>query len=207
MNDRTTLWLGALLIIAVLAHSVWRYHTARAIAEDWLRRHRYRARALRMSWFALPRFAPKFFRDEGRAYQFRAEVDDLRLGGTGILWLRVWTDWYGLMQREPEVNWERMPVDLDERSRTMEDKLLELQLSLLGRVADGETTFRMRTGATDMSTDAVNVVEHVMALARRGLVTCDAPLLSGRGEAQVAAVTNVAVTDDGRRLLGAQRRP
>lgn len=201
MSDRYVSWLPLLLVVAVLLHAVWRYRTARGIAEEWLTSHRYRPRSLRMGWFGIGRFAPKLFRDEGRAFQFRAEVDDMRLGGTGVVWLRVWTDWLGLASREPEVRWERMPIEVDERSDTMENKLAEAQLALLTRVAAGETTFRSRSHAVDEEADFDEVVEHVMALVRRGLVTCDAPLLNVRGNAQYAAVTNVAITDLGRRLL------
>lgn len=206
MPDRIVPWFPVVLIVAVLLHAVWRYHTARGIAEEWLTAHRYRPRSLRLGWFGFWRFAPKFFRDEGRAYQFRAEVDDMRLGGTGIVWLRVWTDWLGLANREPEVRWERMPIDVDDGSQPMEHKLAEAQLVLLERVANGETTFRGQSHAVDDGADFDEVVEHVMALVRRGLVTCDAPLLNVHRNAQYAAVTNVALTDLGRRLL-AERPP
>jgi hypothetical protein len=206
MHDRIIPWFPVVLIVAVLLHAVWRYHTARGIAEEWLTAHRYRTRSLRMGWFGFGRFAPKFFRDEGRAYQFRAEVDDMRLGGTGVVWLRVWTDRLGLANREPEVRWERMPIEVAERSETMETTLAEAQLALLTRVVAGEPTLRGRSHSVDEEADFDEVVEHVMALVRRGLVTCDAPLLNVHGNAQYAAVTNVALTDLGRRLL-AERPP
>lgn len=201
MNERLLPWIPALLVVAVALHAIWRYRTARGIAEEWLLTHHYRPRAMRLGWFGFMRFAPKLLRDEGRAFQFRAEVDDMRLGGTGVVWLRVWTDWLGLASREPDIRWERMPTAVDDDSRALDHRLAESQLELLRRVADGETTFRSRAHEIREGADFDEIVEHVMAMVRRGLVTCDAPLLDIRGDSQYAAVTNVALTDLGRRLL------
>jgi len=203
--DRNLTWYFALLVAAILAHSWWRFRTARAVAAAWLAQHRYRPRSLRSGWRFLPRFAPKLFRDEDRAFEFRAEVDDLRLGGTGVVWLRVWTDWLGLMEREPEVSWERMPVEIDDGSRAAEDKWAESQHALLARVARGESTFRT-TRAAGGAEEFDEVVEHVMALQRRGLVTCDAPTLNHRGDAQFDAVANVSLTDAGQRVVDERAR-
>lgn len=110
MQDASALWLTATVIAVVIGTTTWRYYTARSIAERWLMQHRYRVRSLRIGWFSFTRFAPKLFRNEKKAFEFRAEVEDLSLGGTGVLWLRVWTDWIGLSEREPEVTWDRMPT-------------------------------------------------------------------------------------------------
>lgn len=203
--DRNLSWYFGLLVIALLAHAWWRFRTARAVAAAWLAQHRYRPRTLRSGWRFLPRFAPKLFRNENRAFEFRAEVDDLRLGGTGVVWLRVWTDWLGLIEREPEVSWERMPVEIDDASRTAEDRWAESQYALLERVARGESNFRGTRAATG-SEDFDEVVEHVMSLQRRGLVTCDAPTLGRRGNTQFDAVANVALTDAGRRIVDERAR-
>lgn len=204
-DPKVILYFGAILL-AVIAHSIWRYHTARGVAEEWLAQHRYRVRKLGMGWSILPRFAPKLFRNEDRAWQFRAEVDDLRLGGTGVVWLRVWTDWMGLVDREVEVNWELMPRPVDADSETLDDRLMDAQVELLARVDRGESTFRSRSRSIDDGGAFDEVVEHVMALERRGLVTCDPPLLGHRGNMQYEAVTNVRLTTLGRRLL-AERPP
>ncbi len=201
MPNRLLIWFPALLVVVVLAHTTWRYFAARAIAEEWLSRHRYRPRSLRLAWFSFMRFAPRLFRNEARAFQFRGEVDDMRLGGTGILWLRVWTDWLGLADREPDLSWERMPVAADDGSRTMEDRMAATQLALLQQVAGGVTTFRTRARTTEAGADFDEVVEHVMALARRGLVSCDTPMLNVRGDSQYESVSNVSLTERGRRLL------
>jgi hypothetical protein len=206
MPDRTITWYFALFVVALLGHGWWRFRTARSFAESWLAQHRYRTRSFRSGWLSLPRFAPKLFRDENRAFQFRAEVDDLRLGGTGVVWLRVWTDWMGLVEREPEVSWERMPVALDDGSRTAEDKWADTQHALLERVARGETTFRTSARAAADAEAFDEVVEHVMALQRRGLVTCDAPMINRRGGSQFDAVSNVALTEAGRRIVDERAR-
>ena len=57
-----------------------------------------------------PRFRLTPFRNNDWAVDFRAEVDDTRLGGTGKLQLRVWTDWLGMIDRKPEISWEQMPT-------------------------------------------------------------------------------------------------
>ena len=194
------------MAIAALAFSWWRYRTARGIAEDWLLKNRYRVRTLRMGWHLLPRFAGRFGRSYEHSYEFRAEVDDRRLGGTGVLWLRVWTDWMGMMQKEPEQSWERMPVVTDASSRTAEDKWAEAQLALLERISRGESTFRSPV-RNDAESDAFDeVVEHVMALQRRGLVSADAPVSNYRGTSQFDLVSNVAITNAGRQMLESHER-
>ena len=86
-------WIvGAGLFALSLAHWWWRRTKAREIAEQWLAQHRYRVRSLRVSyWNSQPRFRMTPFRNNDWAVDFRAEVDDLRLGGTGKVRLRVWT--------------------------------------------------------------------------------------------------------------------
>lgn len=201
------MWLPALLVAVVIGVTTWRYYTARSIAERWLMQHRYRARSLRIGWFSFTRFAPKLFRNEKKAFEFRAEVEDLSLGGTGVLWLRVWTDWIGLSEREPEVTWDRMPTRVERSGGTFEERLEEQLLDLLARVAAGESIFRAPTGDADAGADFDELVEHVLALSRRGLVTCDTPLASMRGIGQYAAITNVALTERGERHLEKFRTP
>lgn len=207
MQDANALWLPALLVAFVIGTTTWRYYTARGIAERWLMQHRYRAKSLRIGWFSFTRFAPKLFRNEKKAFEFRAEVEDLSLGGTGVLWLRVWTDWIGLSEREPEVTWDRMPQRLAQGAGTFEDRLEEQLLELLARVAGGESTFRAPSGGVDDGGAFDELVEHVLALSRRGLVTCDTPLASMRGTGQYAAITNVAITERGARHLATFRTP
>ncbi len=44
-------------------------------------------------------------------------------------------------------------------------------------------------------------VEHILALNRRGLVTCATPIAELRSDAQYAAITDVELTADGRRMI------
>src|SRR5215218_7367680 len=102
--------LSAALMVLSVGHYFWRRVRAREIAERWLAQQRYRVRSLRVSyWSAHPRFRMTPFRNNDWAIDFRAEVDDMRLGGTGEMRLRVWTDWLGMLDREPEVSWVKMP--------------------------------------------------------------------------------------------------
>lgn len=83
------------------------------------------------------------FRNNDWAVDFIAEVDDLRLGGFGKVKLRVWTDWLGMIDREPESSWDRMPTEDDGGARAPEAQNgLDSQLALLRRAAAGQSTFR-----------------------------------------------------------------
>ena len=44
-------------------------------------------------------------------------------------------------------------------------------------------------------------VEHLLALNRRGLLTCATPIAELKADAQYATVTDVTLTDAGRRAL------
>ena len=113
MMNAQTIWMAVAILVGVqIAHYTWRRRTAREIAERWLADHNYRVQTLRpVYWSARPTFRATPFRDNDWAVDFRAEVDDLRLGGTGEMRLRVWTDWLGMIDREPEISWVRMPTD------------------------------------------------------------------------------------------------
>jgi hypothetical protein len=191
-------------VIAAIAIglAVWRRQRAREIAEQWLARNRYRVRSLRVSYWGSPGlFKLTPFRNTDWAVDFRAEVDDTRLGGTGKIRLRVWTDWVGMMEREPEISWDRMPTDEPGAPPSTDMSWAESQLAVLRRVVDGETTFRPdgRDPAVRRAFD--DTVEHVMALQRRGLLTCATPIAELKADAQYAAVTNLELTDAGRAAL------
>jgi hypothetical protein len=180
----------------------WRRAKAREIAEQWLHQHRYRVRSLRVSyWNFQPRFRLTPFRNNDWAVDFRAEVDDTRLGGTGKVRLRVWTDWLGMIDREPEISWEQMPTEDNGGSRAPESQWLDSQIALLRRAADGETTFRPEGRDPEARTAFDATVEHLLAMQRRGLLTCATPIAELRDGAQYAAVTDVVLTNDGRRAL------
>src|SRR5687768_16601447 len=163
-----TSWVAVAAVFALsVGHWLWRRAKAREIAEQWLARHRYRVRSLRASyWNAQPRFRMTPFRNNDWAVDFRAEVDDMRLGGTSTVRLRVWTDWLGMIDREPEISWDRMPTEDDGGARAPESQWLDAQIALLRRVADGETTFRPEGHDADARTRFDQTVEHLLAMQR-----------------------------------------
>ena len=198
--SRPYVFTTALMVLGV-AHNVWRHFQARGIAQSWLAQHRYRVRLLKRAWWSGPmRFRMTPFRNNDWAVDFRAEVDDLRLGGTGVVRLRVWTDWLGMIDREPEITWDRMPTD-ESGPKDSETQWHESQIALLRRIANGESVFRPegRDDASRAEFDAT--VEHVLALGRRGLLRCATPIAEIRANAQYAAVTDVVLTEEGRRAL------
>jgi len=202
MTEKTIVLAGVALFAANVGHWLWRRSIARDIAERWLGQHHYRVRRLRsVYWRLRPRFRATPFRNNDWAFDFGAEVDDLRLGGTGDLRLRVWTDWLGMVDREPEISWDRMPTEADGGARAPEAQWADAQIALLRRAAAGESTLRPfgRDAAARAEFDAV--VEHALALQRRGLLKCSTPIAELKADALYAALTDVELTDEGRRAL------
>ena len=198
-----SMWLGAAILVGLfVALELWRRRRAREIAEQWLTQHNYRVRRLRPVYVSLrPAFRATPFRNNDWAVDFRAEVDDMRLGGTGEVRLRVWTDLLGLMDREPEVSWDRMPTLADGGAPTPEMEWENAQIALLRRVAAGDTTLRPsgRDPAARAEFDAT--VEHILALQRRGLLQCTTPIAELHSDAQYAEIGDVVLTPEGRRAL------
>jgi hypothetical protein len=198
--DRIWVYGGALVALQI-AWAIWRRRSAREIAERWLAHHNYRVKRLRpVYWSTRPVFRLTPFRNNDWAVDFRAEVDDMRLGGTGEVRLRVWTDWLGMIDREPEISWVRMPT-LEAGPPAPEVQWENAQIAVLRRVASGESTFRPegRDSAAREAFDAL--VEHVLALQRRGLLHCATPIAELRADAQYAAVADVVLTNEGRQAL------
>ena len=202
MIDLSTPYVLPGAIAAVgLGLSWWQHVRARGIAERWLTQHRYRIRSLKRAWWTRHmRFRMTPFRNNDWAVDFRAEVDDMRLGGTGVVRLRVWTDLLGMIDKEPEITWDRMPAD-EHDAKSTETQWHDAQLALVRRVAMGESAFRPegREPADRATFDAT--VEHLLALQRRGLLTCATPLAELKADAQYAAITDVALTAVGRLAL------
>jgi hypothetical protein len=190
--------LGALVVFEVL-----RRRSAREIAARWLTQHNYRVRWLRPVYLsARPHFRATPFRDNRWAVDFRAEVDDMRLGGTGEVRLRMWTDLLGMMDREPEVSWDRMPTLADGGALTPEMEWENAQIAVLRRVASGErTTWRPEGQDAPARADFDAMVEHILALHHRGLLDCATPIAELRSDAQYAEVADVVLTPEGRRVL------
>jgi hypothetical protein len=205
-------WLLVVAAFALVGGLQWRFRrdAAQGAAERWLLRHRYRARRLRLSVGGGPHFPLRLSRDSDAAFVYRAEVEDREMGGTGVVWMRLWVDWTGsVIDDEPEVAWERFPrweTPAESPTRTYETA----QLALLRRIAEGESVFR-RTSALDASGETFSrVVEHLRALERRGLVTLRVPPLDPRRlDDGPDLVTDVALTPEGARVaerqLGAAR--
>ncbi|MDF1502578.1 hypothetical protein [Roseisolibacter sp. H3M3-2] len=205
---RDAAWLlvvGAFALVGVLQ---WRFRrdAAQGTVERWLLRHRYRVRRLRLSVGGGPHFPLRLSRDGDAAFVYRAEVEDGHMGGSGVVWLRVWIGWAGtVLDDEPEVVWERFPkweTPEESPARSWETA----QLALLRRVADGESTFRRSSSSLDASGEPfARVVEHLQALERRGLVTLRVPPLDPRRlDEGPEVVTDVALSPEGRRVMGRQ---
>lgn len=68
-------------------------------------------------------------------------MQDRELGGAGRLRLRIWTDWLGMLDREPEIDWIDMPARGSPTDPSLMERLADAQLDILRRVSSGETTF------------------------------------------------------------------
>jgi len=189
------------IIVAALAHYMWQRRAARDIVDRWLMENRFRARELRVPCLSVGNFPLTFFRSQKSAVVFRAVVEDRSFGGTGIVWFRVWPGLAGKMGEEIEVNWEKMPRPTEEDPPPLEEGWWTRQLELLRRIQRGETTFRLRGHDPEQGKEFDELVEYLLAMQRRGLITFGTPLANMRGESQYAAVTDVSITKAGEEML------
>src|SRR5512132_738709 len=195
-------YVFAAVILLALGHYAWRRQIALDRAERWLAEHKYQIRRLRTPWFGgLGRFPPSLWRSSKRAIVFRAIVEDKSFGGTGIVWLRIWTGFLGTLGDDVEVSWERMPKRETDDAAPIDERWAERQLDLLRRIRNGETTFRPDGRVAPAGAEFDELVEYLLALQRRGLITCGTPLANLRGDSQYAAVTNATLTKGGERML------
>lgn len=185
-----------------LGHYAWRRSVARGRAERWLASHQYQIRELRVPWFVSPaRFAMSLFRSSKSAIVFRAVVEDRSLGGTGVVWLRVWTGWLGTLGDDVEVSWESMPRRQPDDAPPLEAQWAERQLGLLRRIAAGETTFRLESREPASGASFDELVEYLLALQRRGLITFGTPIANLAGGSEYEAVEDATLTEAGERWL------
>jgi hypothetical protein len=206
MVDPGVFSVAALLALLGVGETFWRRLRTRDQVERWLRQHRYRVRELRIPWFGGGfRFGPRLFRSRQRAVVFRAVVDDQSMGGTGVVWLRAWTTWFGLIEEDVEVSWDKMPTPAPAEIGPPEMRWHDKQIALLKRVAAGESTFRADGRSPEDAVEFDELVEYILALNRRGLVTCSTPLANLRGAGQYAAITDVEATLAGLQLLEKER--
>ena len=197
------LYAFAAVILFGLGHYAWRRSVARDRAELWLMHHQYRVRELRVPWFVNPaRFPTHLFRSTRSAIVFRAVVDDRSFGGTGVVWLRVWTGVFGVVSDEDvEVSWERMPRPEPDDERPLDAEWSERQVELLHRIAAGESTFRVPNHDPASGAQFDELVEYLLALQRRGLITFGTPVANLAGGSQYDAVDNAVLTEAGDRWL------
>lgn len=192
------------VVLAMVQHSV-RGGRARSAARNWLHQHKYRTVSLKTPWFGPMFFKTSWNRDTDNAYDFEATVEDTELGGTGTIQVRVRTGWLGGITEDIEVVREDMSEGSDVRgSQPLWERLADAQLDILRRIADGETSFyaprKLEAGGGEFN----ELVEHVLALTNRGMVTSGAPRLDDRNLNQYVSIGNLSVTEDGRRWLESQ---
>jgi hypothetical protein len=176
--SQTVLLAGVVMLFGI-GHYWFRYNNAKSAAQGWLQQHRYRVLAFRFLWFPGLTFAPRLLRNSNNAFAFKAVVNDSELGGTGVVWLRVWTNWFSVVaDGDIDVVWKEMPDgEADGGAQPLGDRMADGQLALIHRIAAGETTFyspRQREGG-NAGLEYDEMVEHLLALSRRGMITCTQP--------------------------------
>lgn len=197
--------LAAAVVLLGIAHTVWRWSTAKNIAEQWLEQHHYRTKSLRTAWFGAMLFAPALLRSSRNAFVFLANVDDKELGGTGELGLRVWLTFFGAQNGDVETAWKRMPEGGDIRAEPLMERLADAQISVLRRVAAGETAFYApRHPDESQQREFDELVEHVLALSARGMLTHGAPVTDGRPGSGYESIGSLGLTQSGRAWLESQ---
>lgn len=105
------------------------------------------------------------------------------------------------MDREPELYWERMPTADNGGALTPEMEWENAQIAVLRRVAAGDTRWLPEGRDPDARADFDTMVEHILALQRRGLLHCATPLAELHSVAQYAEIADVVLTTEGRRMI------
>ncbi len=196
------LLVGVVVALSIVQY-VWRMSVARGGARNWLRQHHYRVRNFRLSWFGSATFAG-LYRNSDRAFSFIAEIDDTQLGGSGKVRLRVWTDWLGMIDRNVEVDWLSIPKGGGEAAPVM-DRLADAQLAILQRVAGGETAFYAPRSSENSPIDFDMFIEHVFALANRGMLQHGSPVENlSSARTRYASIGSLSLTAQGRKWLESQ---
>lgn len=202
LANQPIILLTAAVMLFGIGQYWWRYNQARGVAEDWLREHHYRVMKLSLPWFRGMTFPPSLLRNTDRAFVFEAIIDDEDLGGTGAVWLRVWTTWLGTTDSDVEVVWKRMPHGGGMGEfRPLAERLADEQLGLMRRVAGGETRFYAPRRWEKDGAKYDEMVEHLLALSRRGMITCTEPEAGVKGVTQYSDAADVALTAAGREFL------
>ena len=204
------LWaaIAAAAVLSAALRDQYLARQAREVVERWAAQHRYRLVHCRRAWLSLslvntaPRYDALGLERRRHAYAFDVAVEDRALGGTSRGRVTVRGDWLSGFDEDLEVAWDELNTP-DPAAAPAGPSWDAAQLALLGRVADGETTFRPDDPHSAEAGERFDLlVEHLQAMQRRGLVDFPAPLadISGRGR-QYAAVTTVTLTAAGRALV------
>jgi len=192
--------MGVLALFGVGHHS-WRRSAAEHAAQQWLRKRHYRVLELRTPWFRMARFAPSFFRNSEKAVDFEAIVEDTKLGGTARISMRVWTDWMAQIDGDIEVVVNN--ISSGEVAPPLFDRLAAAQVAVLRRIADGETAFYAPRRSQGGEAEFNELAEHVMALSRRGMITCGTPRMDAMA-LNYESIGDIALTHDGKSWLASQ---
>lgn len=191
MNAAYVAIAALIAITSVLGWHLWGKAAARAAAEEWLIQHRYHLREIRPPSFRPGVFLSSLFGNEKSAFDFEAVVDDRDLGGTSTVLVRVWADRIGRLTGEIET-----VADSIARSDAT-----QTQITILQRVAAGETGFYAPRNSEAEDAEFNQLVEHIIALSRRGMVKCDAPTVDVRDSGQYVAIDKIMLTPAGRSWL------
>ena len=202
-NDVTYAVVGGVLALFGVGYHSWRRSTAERAAERWLRQHHYRVTSLHAPWFRLVMFAPTLFRNSDNAFDFEAKVEDTQLGGTSRIFLRIWVDWMGQVYGDIEVIVDE--ISSAEIAPPLFERLAEAQVAVLRRIADGETGFYAPRRSEGGGESFNELMEHVLALSRRGMITCGTPRMDGTGRNYIS-IRDIALTVDGKSWLKEQEQ-
>jgi len=91
--------------------------------------------------------------------------------------------------------------------RPLAERLADEQLALMRRVAAGETRFYAPRRWEKDGAKYDEMVEHLLALSRRGMITCTEPEPGVKGITQYSDVADVALTAAGQDFLNSRPKP
>jgi hypothetical protein len=128
----------------------------------------------------------------------------MELGGTRTADVRCWIKPFGGVDEDVDVLWVTpLSTSVDPSAVVGPMRWQNAQLALLYRVADGETAFRSPERQSREASAAFDeLVEHLLALRRRGLLSFSDPIPNrDAARGRYASVTDIALTDDARRIV------
>jgi hypothetical protein len=207
ININSFYLLGIAAAVLSLIWYGWQRAAAKSAAEQWLIQHHYHIRELRAPWFRFGLLTSSLHRNENNAYDFEAVVDDRDLGGTARIFLRVWGDRFGQLTGEIETSIDQIARAESEGETPLMERLADAQSEVLHRIGNGETAFYGPRRSEGGDAEFDELVEHVLALSRRGMITCDAPSVDVYNVGHYASIEKVALTPAGQSWLESQSSP